>query len=135
MDFRISISIIAILAILYGIINTTTTNSAWSQTGLNIEIDSQKCVNNNVDSEIAFSWKGYSTTDTLDVLILDPAGNNIMASQTIKVQGDSYSGVILFNGPKLNKPYELQIFDPVKKLEEDRKGFDSQCGVSEEHKK
>ncbi len=135
MDFRISISIIAILAILYGIINTTTANSAWSQTGLNIEIDSQKCVNNNVDSEIAFSWKGYSTTDTLDVLILDPAGNNIMASQTIKVQGDSYSGVILFNDPKLNKPYELQIFDPVKKLEEDRKGFDSQCGVSEEHKK
>ena len=97
MDIRISISIIAILAILFGTtITTTTTNSAWSQTGRDIEMDSQKCVNNNVDSEIAFSWKGYPATDNLEILILDIQDNKIVASETIKptvltpVQGLSY---------------------------------------------
>ena len=137
LDIRISISIIAILAILFGTtITSTTTNSAWSQNGRDIEMDSQKCVNNNIDSEIAFSWKGYPANDDLEIQITDSQDKGkVVASETIKATGaNSGSGDISFTGPKLHGLYQIQIVDHVNGWS-DEDNFISNCGVSEEHKK
>jgi hypothetical protein len=103
LDIRISISIIAILVILFGITITTSTNSAWSQNGRDISMDSQKCVNNNIDSEIAFSWKGYPANDDLEIQITDSQDKGkVVASETIKAKGaNSGSGDIFIYGSKI----------------------------------
>ena len=136
LDIRISISIIAILVILFGTTITTSTNSAWSQNGHDINMDSQKCVNNNIDSEIAFSWKGYPANDDLEIQITDSQDKGkVVASETIKAKGaNSGSGEILFTGPKLHGFYQIQIVDHVNGWS-DEDNFISTCGVSEEHKK
>ena len=136
MNIRINISIIAILAIFFGTTIATSTNSAWSQNGRDIDIDSQKCVNNNVDSDIAFSWKGYPPNDNLEIQITDIKDKgNVVASKTIKATGaNSGSGDILITGPKLNGLYQIQIVDHVNGWS-DEDNFVSTCGVSEEHKK
>ena len=115
---------------------TTTTNSAWSQNGRDIEMDSQKCVNNNVDSEIAFSWKGYPANDNLEIQITDIQDKSkVVASESIKPTGaNSGSGDVSFTGPKLHGLYQIQIVDHVNGWS-DEDNFVSDCGVSEEHKK
>lgn len=131
MNIRISISIIAILAIIF-VTLTTTPGSTWA-TSPQVKIDSQSCHSSGgfQVNDIDFSWSGFEPNVQLSVDIFDGYKNKV-ATKNLQGTSDGAGSGDISISLYINTQYKLVLYGPPSGADVD---FTTSCGNPQDKKK